>query len=192
MGGCGLHDRIAGGISNKDFLSGNANAFSAMFGVDFRYVVLQPSAVAIKLFALLSRLRQFISVGYFLHLNDVSFVHSFVLDYSTLHSIARIHPHQSLVKQKDFDRLVTSVKQAGAIRRGKLKPSRVTEFRPEDVRTIRIQLEMSQEEFARMIGVSVATLQNWEQGRRRPEGPARALLRVAAKNPQAVAEALAS
>jgi putative transcriptional regulator len=68
----------------------------------------------------------------------------------------------------------------------------VTEFRPEDVRTIRIQLEMSQEEFARMIGVSVATLQNWEQGRRRPEGPARALLRVAAKNPQAVAEALAS
>ena len=96
------------------------------------------------------------------------------------------------MKQKDFDRLVTSVKQAGAIRRGKLKPSRVTEFRPEDVRTIRIQLEMSQEEFARMIGVSVATLQNWEQGRRRPEGPARALLRVAAKNPQAVAEALAS
>jgi putative transcriptional regulator len=95
------------------------------------------------------------------------------------------------VKQKDFDRLVTSVKQAGAIRRGQLKPGRVTEFRPEDVRAIRVQLEMSQEEFARMIGVSVATLQNWEQGRRRPEGPARALLRVAAKNPQAVAEALA-
>ena len=41
-----------------------------------------------------------------------------------------------------------------------------------------------------MIGVSVATLQNWEQGRRKPEGPARALLRVAAKNPQAVMEAL--
>ena len=95
------------------------------------------------------------------------------------------------MKQKDFDRLVTSVKQAGAIRRGQLKPGRVTEFRPEDVRAIRVQLEMSQEEFARMIGVSVATLQNWEQGRRRPEGPARALLRVAAKNPQAVAEALA-
>jgi len=95
------------------------------------------------------------------------------------------------VKLKDFDRLVTSVKQAGAIRRGQLKPGRVTEFRPEDVRAIRVQLEMSQEEFARMIGVSVATLQNWEQGRRRPEGPARALLRVAAKNPQAVAEALA-
>jgi putative transcriptional regulator len=43
-----------------------------------------------------------------------------------------------------------------------------------------------------MIGVSIATLQNWEQGRRRPEGPARALLKIAAVNTQAVAEALAS
>jgi len=41
-----------------------------------------------------------------------------------------------------------------------------------------------------MIGVSLATLQNWEQGRRLPEGPARALLKVAADNPKAVAEAL--
>lgn len=96
------------------------------------------------------------------------------------------------MKQKDFDRLVASVKQAGAIRRGQRKPGRETEFRPEDVRAIRGKLEKSQEEFALMIGVSVATLQNWEQGRRRPEGPARALLRVAAKNPQAIVEALAS
>ncbi|OFV88558.1 MAG: transcriptional regulator [Acidobacteria bacterium RBG_16_68_9] len=96
------------------------------------------------------------------------------------------------MKQKDFDRLVASVKQAGAIRRGRLKPGRVTEFRPDDVRAIRLKLAKSQEEFAMMIGVSVATLQNWEQGRRRPEGPARALLRVAARNPRAVAKALAS
>ena len=96
------------------------------------------------------------------------------------------------MKQKDFERLVTSVKQAGAIRRGQRTPGRTTEFRPEDVRAIRTQLQKSQQEFALMIGVSVATLQNWEQGRRRPEGPARALLRVAAKNPQAVARALAS
>ena len=96
------------------------------------------------------------------------------------------------MKQKDFERLVTSIKQAGAIRRGRLKPSRVTEFRAEDVRAIRLKLAKSQAEFASMIGISLATLQNWEQGRRHPEGPARALLRVAAKNPQAVAEALAS
>ena len=96
------------------------------------------------------------------------------------------------MKQNDFDRLVASVKQAGAIRRGQLKPGRVTELQAEDVRAIRTKLAKSQEEFALMIGVSVATLQNWEQGRRRPEGPARALLRVAAKNPQAIVEALAS
>lgn len=96
------------------------------------------------------------------------------------------------MKQKDFERLVKSVKQAGAIRRGQLTPGRETEFRPEDVRAIRTQLQKSQQEFALMIGVSVATLQNWEQGRRRPEGPARAMLRVASKNPQAVARALAS
>jgi putative transcriptional regulator len=96
------------------------------------------------------------------------------------------------MRQNDFDRLVASVKQAGAIRRGRLKPGRVTELQAEDVRAIRSKLAKSQEEFALMIGVSVATLQNWEQGRRRPEGPARALLRVAAKNPQAIVEALAS
>ena len=53
-------------------------------------------------------------------------------------------------------------------------------------------LGRSQAEFALMIGVSVATLQNWEQGRRRPVGPARALLKVAASNPRLVMRALAS
>jgi putative transcriptional regulator len=48
----------------------------------------------------------------------------------------------------------------------------------------------SQDDFARIIAVSLATLQNWEQGRRRPDGPARALLKVAAENPKAVADAL--
>ena len=92
--------------------------------------------------------------------------------------------------EKDFDDLVTSIHQAGRIRRGALKPSRVTKFAPADVKAIRRRLAQSQSEFARMIGVSVATLQNWEQGRRRPEGPARALLTVAAADPKAVAKAL--
>ena len=48
------------------------------------------------------------------------------------------------MKQKDFDRLVTSVKQAGAIRRGRLKSERTTEFRPEEVRAIRTQLQKPQ------------------------------------------------
>ena len=94
------------------------------------------------------------------------------------------------MRKKDFDNLVGSIREAGRIRRGEMKPSRATEFCAADVRTIRQRLGKSQAEFARMIGVSVATLQNWEQGRRRPVGPARALLKVAAENPQLVAAAL--
>jgi putative transcriptional regulator len=58
------------------------------------------------------------------------------------------------------------------------------------VKRVRRRLRQSQTEFASMIGVSVATLRNWEQGRRVPEGPARALLRVASRNPAAVKHAL--
>jgi putative transcriptional regulator len=94
------------------------------------------------------------------------------------------------MKHTAFEELLTSVRQAGRIRRGTLKPSRVTAFRPADVRAVRATLGTSQTEFALMIGVSVATLRNWEQGRRTPDGPALALLRVAARNPKAVIEAL--
>lgn len=96
------------------------------------------------------------------------------------------------MKKKDFGKLVASVKQAGKIKRGKLKPSRVSRFKPADIKAIRDKLGVSQSEFALMIGVSVSTLQNWEQGRRQPDGPARALLKVAAENPEAVAEALSA
>jgi len=95
------------------------------------------------------------------------------------------------MRKKDFDTLVESIRQAGSIRRGEAKPSRVIECSAVDVKTIRQRLGKSQSEFARMIGVSVATLQNWEQGRRQPVGPARALLRVAAANPAVVSAALA-
>jgi putative transcriptional regulator len=94
------------------------------------------------------------------------------------------------MNDKDFANLVESVKQAGQIKRGEIKPGRLFEFSPLDIKAIREQFQKSQREFAYMIGVSVGTLQNWEQGRRNPVGPARALLRVASKNPQAVMEAL--
>ena len=94
------------------------------------------------------------------------------------------------MKEQDFGNLVKSVRQAGKIRRGQMRASRVHSFRPTEIKSIRSKLGKSQSEFALMIGVSVATLQNWEQGRRAPEGPARALLKVAAENPEAVAEAL--
>ncbi len=96
------------------------------------------------------------------------------------------------MNKRDFDKLVASVKEAGKIRRGEMKASRVFDLKPTDIKTVRRKLNLSQSEFALMIGVSLSTLQNWEQGRRRPEGPAQALLKVAASNPKAVVDALAS
>ncbi len=96
------------------------------------------------------------------------------------------------MKTDDFDKLVSSIKEAGRIKRGEIAPSRSFMFEPEDIKAIRSKVNMSQSEFAFMIGVSVATLQNWEQGRRTPEGPARALLKIAAENPEALLHALSN
>ena len=90
------------------------------------------------------------------------------------------------MKDEMFDQLVESVRQGGAILRGEAKPSRVFEVSALDVKRIREQYELSQSEFAALLGISVGTLRNWEQGRRAPEGPARVLLQVAAKHPDAV------
>jgi putative transcriptional regulator len=94
------------------------------------------------------------------------------------------------MRQDDFEELLESVREGGRILRGEAKPSREFSFTPEDVQSIRKKLKKSQDEFALMIGVSVATLRNWEQGRRQPHGPARALLKIAAENPKAVEKAL--
>jgi putative transcriptional regulator len=59
-----------------------------------------------------------------------------------------------------------------------------------DVRGIRVKLGMTQEEFASRFGFSVNTLRHWEQGKRQPEGPARAYLQVIDRAPKAVQKAL--
>ncbi|HEU0053757.1 MAG TPA: helix-turn-helix domain-containing protein [Longimicrobium sp.] len=89
-----------------------------------------------------------------------------------------------------FDELLTSVRQAGAILRGEAEPGRAFHF-PEkdgapDVAAIRAHFGVSQQRFAEMLGISLGTLRNWEQGRRRPEGPAEVLLEVAYRNPEIV------
>ncbi len=86
--------------------------------------------------------------------------------------------------------LSESIREAGRIRRGKAKPSRVFRYDAVDIRKLRESVDVSQAQFARMIGVSKGTLQNWEQGRRRPRGPAQALLRVFEKDPKSVVRAL--
>jgi putative transcriptional regulator len=96
------------------------------------------------------------------------------------------------MKNNQFKELLISIGQARKMHTGKLKPGRVTKFNPNMVRHIRLKLHASQATFARMIGVNVDTLQNWEQGRRIPNGPALALLKIAELNPQAVIKALHS
>ena len=85
-----------------------------------------------------------------------------------------------------FAELEASVREAKAIMRGEAQPSRIFHFEDPDVKEIRDQLELTQQQFAALMGISVRTLQNWEQGRRNPEGPARVLLLVASKHPQAI------
>jgi len=94
------------------------------------------------------------------------------------------------MKDEDFAELVESVKEAGAIMRGEVQPSRRIEVTSLDIKAIREGTKKSQNEFALMIGVSLGTLRNWEQGRRRPDGPARALLKVVAQNPAYVEQVL--
>ncbi len=89
-----------------------------------------------------------------------------------------------------FKNLSKNIKEAGRIRRGEMAPSRTFTYDAVDVRKLRESVHVSQDTFARMIGVSAATLRNWEQGRRSPQGPARALLRVFEKDPKAVVGAL--
>jgi putative transcriptional regulator len=75
--------------------------------------------------------------------------------------------------------------RGGAILRGRRRPSRASLGEP-DVRAVRESYRLSQSKFAALMGISPATLRNWEQGRRRPEGSARILLRIVARHPEAV------
>ena len=96
------------------------------------------------------------------------------------------------MKDAGFQELLTSIGEARAIKAGTRKPSRVVRFDPLEVKAIRKKFRVSQAQFAYIIGVSPATLRNWEQGRTYPEGAARVLLKVAAKRPQSILEALRS
>lgn len=96
------------------------------------------------------------------------------------------------MKKALFEELLQSVKEAAAIERGSAKPSWTFEIRtPNDVTKIRNKLGVSQSRFAQLLGISENTLQNWEQGRRKPSGSARILLKVAALHPEVILEAVA-
>jgi putative transcriptional regulator len=92
------------------------------------------------------------------------------------------------------DRIRAGLEDAIRIARGEAEPGTYRVHVPEriDVKAIRKGLGMTQAEFAAAFGLSLSTLRKWEQEGREPEGPARAYLKVIAKNPQAVRAALAA
>ncbi len=90
------------------------------------------------------------------------------------------------MRRELFKDLIASVREGGAILRGKVAPSRSFVVEMPDVKRIRTDYQLSQIEFAALLGISVKTLRNWEQGRRVPEGPARVLLQIVAKHPEVV------
>ncbi|HAL16477.1 MAG TPA: transcriptional regulator [Anaerolineaceae bacterium] len=93
------------------------------------------------------------------------------------------------MKEELFAELAASVKEGGQILRGEKEAARTFPYDRLDIKRIREKYNLTQEQFAAMLGISVRTLRNWEQGRRVPEGPAMVLLRVADLHPQAVLDA---
>ena len=83
------------------------------------------------------------------------------------------------MKAAAFRELLKSVRDAGAYLKGNRKAvARTDRISPHSVAAIRAKLKLSQAQFARAFGISLDILQNWEQGRRQPTGPAKVLLRV--------------
>lgn len=89
-----------------------------------------------------------------------------------------------------FGDLVQSLKEAGQIKRGEVEPSRRFKVNSLDVKKVRERTGLSQGDFASLLHVSVKTLQNWEQHRRTPTGPASALLKIVSKEPTLALSAL--
>jgi putative transcriptional regulator len=93
------------------------------------------------------------------------------------------------MKKELFEELKQSLHEANLIKRGQLRPGRVFRVNPEsNIVRVRSKLGLSQSKFAAILGISVDTLQNWEQGRRTPTGPAKVLLKIAARHPEVLLE----
>jgi putative transcriptional regulator len=89
-----------------------------------------------------------------------------------------------------FEQLHQSMKEAVAIAKGVMQPSRVFTVESPDVKAVRERIGLSQAMFAAMIGVKVKTVQNWEQHRRNPTGAAAALLTIFDREPETAMRAL--
>jgi putative transcriptional regulator len=98
------------------------------------------------------------------------------------------------MSKQGFDKIKAGLEDAIAIVRGEADPATYRVHVPDqiDVRAIRKKLGMSQRQFAASFGFGLDAVQNWEQGRRCPQGAARAFLKVIEREPDAVRRALAA
>lgn len=94
------------------------------------------------------------------------------------------------MKTRKSKKLIDAVVEADEILRGVRKPSREFRVDATSIKTLRARLELSQAKFAALLDIDLGTLRNWEQGRREPTGPAKALLRAIRNDPKAVLSAL--
>ena len=94
------------------------------------------------------------------------------------------------MKKELFTELVASLRVGCALLRNEAPAARTFTILPLDIKQLRNDFGLTQEQFAALLGISVRTLRNWEQGRRVPEGPARVLLHVAAKHPEALMDVI--
>lgn len=90
------------------------------------------------------------------------------------------------MKPELFAELLESVREGGAILRGEMEAAYTVSSNVSGITYLREKHNLTQSQFAKLLGISVATLRNWEQGRRKPEGPARRLLQIAADYPEVV------
>jgi putative transcriptional regulator len=95
------------------------------------------------------------------------------------------------VKTRRSKKLIDAIVEADEILRGVRKPSREFRVDATSIKALRARLELSQAKFAVLLDIDLGTLRNWEQGRREPTGPAKALLRAIRNDPEAVLSALA-
>lgn len=80
--------------------------------------------------------------------------------------------------------ILEGMKEIKLFKKGEIKLSTHTLSEPSPARTIRKKLNLSQSAFASLMGVSPRTIQDWEQGRRTPQGPSKSLLRIAEQHPE--------
>ena len=94
------------------------------------------------------------------------------------------------MKTDDFNLLIESIREGSKILNNVVEPSRKYEITNNEIKELRLKFNLTQDKFAQFLGISVGTLKNWEQGRRKPTGPANRLLSIVGQHPDLLTQSL--